>query len=264
MKSSISASDQAFLVQTAERLASLPNVCAVALGGSRAHGTNRPESDWDFGVYYRGAFDPNDLRAVGWAGYVSEVGEWGGVFNGGAWLTIDGRRSDIHYRDIAVVEREVNRARSGEFSIEPLMFHLAGIPTYLVVAELALNRVLVGELPRPVYPDALRKAAPARWWDRADRTFSYAIEMHAKSGRVTEFAGLVSQAVAQSAHAVLAARGQWATNDKQLITQAGLRSVDASLVNLSPGLEALSDAGHAIRVTCEQALNQALRRPVEA
>jgi hypothetical protein len=27
----------------------------------------------------------------------------GGVVNGGAWLTIDGRRSDIHHRDLDVI-----------------------------------------------------------------------------------------------------------------------------------------------------------------
>jgi len=40
------------------------------------------------------------------------------------------------------------------------MFHLAGIPTYIVVAELAMNQVLSGELEQPRYPEALRAAAP--------------------------------------------------------------------------------------------------------
>jgi len=48
-----------------------------------------------------GHLDPQDLRDVGWPGEVSEVGGWsGGVFNGGAWLEIDGRRADVHYRDL--------------------------------------------------------------------------------------------------------------------------------------------------------------------
>ncbi len=38
---------------------------------------------------------------------MSELGEWGGVFNGGTWLTIDVRRSDIHCRELDVVEREL-------------------------------------------------------------------------------------------------------------------------------------------------------------
>lgn len=58
--------DRTFLDTTADRLAALPAVEAVTLGGSRAQGTERPDSDWDLAVYYRGVFDPADLRAVGW------------------------------------------------------------------------------------------------------------------------------------------------------------------------------------------------------
>ncbi|GAA0904155.1 hypothetical protein GCM10009549_07440 [Streptomyces thermoalcalitolerans] len=95
--------DSSFLRDTADRLAALPGVRAVALGGSRARGTHRPDSDWDLALYYRGRFDPAGLRAVGWEGEVSEIGAWGGgVFNGGAWLRIDGRRVDVHYRDLDV------------------------------------------------------------------------------------------------------------------------------------------------------------------
>lgn len=42
--------DTAFLDTTADRLAALPTVRAVALGGSRAQGTERPDSDWDLAV----------------------------------------------------------------------------------------------------------------------------------------------------------------------------------------------------------------------
>ena len=95
--------DDAFPAYVADRLAGLPAVRAVTLGGSRAEGTHRPDSDWDFSVYYRGRFDPQQLRDIGWPGEVSEVGGWSkGVFNGGAWLEVDGRRTDVHYRDLDV------------------------------------------------------------------------------------------------------------------------------------------------------------------
>jgi hypothetical protein len=89
--------DRAFANRIAEQLAELPTVDAVSLGGSRATGAATQDSDWDFAIYYRGRFSPDDLRALGCQGEVSDVGGWGGgVFNGGAWLTIDGRRVDIH------------------------------------------------------------------------------------------------------------------------------------------------------------------------
>ena len=79
--------DEEFADYIASRLAGLPGVAAVSLGGSRASGTSLPDSDWDFAVYYRGRFDPDDLGALGWPGEVSAIGGWGGgVFNGGAWL----------------------------------------------------------------------------------------------------------------------------------------------------------------------------------
>jgi predicted nucleotidyltransferase len=45
--------DTQFPAYVAERLGELPGVMAVALGGSRAAGTQRPDSDWDFSLYYR-------------------------------------------------------------------------------------------------------------------------------------------------------------------------------------------------------------------
>ncbi|OIJ69134.1 nucleotidyltransferase domain-containing protein [Streptomyces mangrovisoli] len=244
---------------TVDRLAGLPTVRAVALGGSRAQGTHHDGSDWDLAVYYRGAFDPDDLRTLGWPGEVSDVGGWGGgVFNGGAWLTIDGRRVDVHYRDLDVVEHELAEARQGRFRVEPLLFHLAGIPTYLVVAELALNRVLRGDMPRPArYPDALRRSAAERWSGTAHATLSYARAAHAPYARLTETAGAVATAALQSAHAVLAARGEWATNDKRLLERAGLRAVDDVLGRLRADEETLTAAVDAARVLFERAIEQA-------
>ena len=185
--------DARFLDAVADRLASLPAVEAVSLGGSRAQGTERPDSDWDLAVYYRGAFRPQALRDLGWPGEVSEIGGWGGgVFNGGAWLTIDGRAVDVHYRDLDVIEHELGEAEAGRFRIEPLLFHLALIPSYLVVGELAINRVLRGSLPRPHYPDALRRAAADEWSGRAEITAAYAERNHAAHGRVTACAGLLA------------------------------------------------------------------------
>ncbi|GGY02653.1 nucleotidyltransferase domain-containing protein [Streptomyces hiroshimensis] len=235
--------DALFLDHVSDRLAALPAVRAVTLGGSRAQGTHTPDSDWDMAVYYRGGFDPADLRAVGWEGEVSEIGGWGGgVFNGGAWLTIDGRTVDVHYRDLDVVDHELAEARQGRFHWEPLMFHLAGIPSYLVVAELAVNQVLRGTLPRPEYPQALRETAPRMWRERAALTLRYAKGAYAGRGQATEVAGALATAALQTGHAVLAARGEWVTNEKRLLQQAGLRGIDAILSGLRPRPEALTRA----------------------
>ncbi|WP_107657780.1 nucleotidyltransferase domain-containing protein [Nocardia suismassiliense] len=232
-----------FLKHVTGRLATLPGVHAVTLGGSRAQGTHTEDSDWDLAVYYRGTFDPAALREIGWAGEVSEIGGWGGgVFNGGAWFTIDGRKVDVHYRDLDVVEHELAEAEQGRFHWEPLMFHLAGIPSYLVVAELAINQVLHGTLPRPSYPAALRAAAPPIWRNRATMTLQYAKANYVSRAQCTEVAAALGISAMQTAHAVLAARGEWVTNEKRLLQSAGLRGIDAIVAGLAPEPKSLTRA----------------------
>ncbi|MGW4843601.1 nucleotidyltransferase domain-containing protein [Nocardia brasiliensis] len=240
--------DQEFLSRVAARLAALPGTRAVTLGGSRAQGTHTPESDWDLAIYYRGAFDPAALREIGWDGEVSELGGWGGgVFNGGGWFTIEGRKVDVHYRDLDVVEHELAEAEQGRFHWEPLMFHLAGIPSYLLVAELAVNEVLHGTLPRPGYPPALRVAAPPVWRNRAELTLRYATDAYVRRGQVTEVAGAIAIAAMATAHAILAARGEWVVNEKRLLARAGLRDIDAIVGRLTPDPEALTRQLAAVR-----------------
>jgi predicted nucleotidyltransferase len=250
--------DADFLDQVADTLAALDGVLAVTLGGSRAQGTHRPDSDWDLAIYYRGHFDPQSLRDVGWPGQVVELGGWGGgVFNGGAWLTINGRQVDVHYRDLDVVEQQLAEAQAGRFQVERLMFHLLGIPTYLVVAELALNRTLRGTLPRPDYPQRLRTEAPKAWWGWASGTFDYAIKNHAALGRTTLAIGLAAQAAAASAHAVLAARGEWITNDKRLLLAAGLDRLDPLFAEATADDVALTAKITAVRDQCAAAVGAA-------
>jgi hypothetical protein len=245
----IGADDLAFARQVADALRALPGVLAVTLGGSRAAGTHRPDSDWDFSLYYRGQFDPEDLRGLGWPGQVFPIGGWGGgVFNGGAWFQVDGTRVDVHYRDLDDVEFRLAEARQGRFGIERLAFHLAGIPTYIVVGELAENVVLFGELPAPDdYPERLRVAAHRRWLADARNTLDYARAAHAPRGHLTDTAGAIALAIAQGAHAVLAARGEWVTNEKTLVDRAGLRRGDAILAGLTAEPGALADAVDAAR-----------------
>lgn len=64
--------DAEFLDHVADTLIGLEGVEAVSLGGSRAQGSHRPDSDWDLGIHYRGHFDPQRLRDLGWPGEVAD------------------------------------------------------------------------------------------------------------------------------------------------------------------------------------------------
>ncbi|WP_223694919.1 nucleotidyltransferase domain-containing protein [Leifsonia poae] len=231
--------DAEFLDHVASALAELPGVLGVALGGSRAQGVSHPGSDWDFSLYYRSTFDASAVRGLGWAGEATDVGGWGPIFNGGGAFTVEGRPMDIHYRDLDLIDRIHDDAERGEFRIEPLLFHQAGIPTYILLAELGVNRVLTGDLPRWEYPDALRESAPPVWWEGARLTLHYARKGHAAHGRVAQCAGLLSEAACRTGHAILACNGEWITNEKQLLTLAGLREVDGVIARLSSEPKAL-------------------------
>lgn len=137
------------------------------------------------------------------------------------------------------------------------MFHLADVPSYLVLAELAVRQILRGTLPTVEYPLLLRQHASEAWWSRADLTFGYALANHAPYGRLAQCVGLLAQAASQSAHAVLAARGQWITNEKQLLTRAGLREVDHVIAMTRPEPGALQEAARASRALCEGAVMRA-------
>ncbi|PRW61887.1 nucleotidyltransferase domain-containing protein [Actinopolyspora mortivallis] len=250
--------EESFSRRIADRLAALPGVEAVALGGSRALGTHRVDSDWDFALYYRGGFAPESLREVGWPGEVSELGAWGRIFNGGAWLRVEDLPVDVHFRDLDEVEREIVQAQRGSFRFEPLLFHLAGIPSYLLLAELATGRVLRGQLPHPDFPSRLRESARSTWWSYAELVFEYARANHAPHGRVAQCTALLTQAASQSAHAVLAGRGEWITNEKRLLSRAGLEELDVIVRRARP--DSLGETVRAARALCSAAVTAAGER----
>ena len=92
-------------------MADIPGVVAVTSVKFAAAGTHREDSDWDFGLYYRGTVDPDDVRALGWPGQVFAPGDWGRLVNVGVWLQIDGQAVDLIYRDVDEVLRWTSEHR---------------------------------------------------------------------------------------------------------------------------------------------------------
>ncbi len=89
------------------RLAAIKAIRAVALGGSRARGTAREDSDIDLALYYDRStpFPIEQLNAAARElddrhadGLVTPPGAWGPGVNGGGWLLIGGRHVDFLYR----------------------------------------------------------------------------------------------------------------------------------------------------------------------
>lgn len=223
----------------AERLIEIEGVVAVALGGSRAVGTERPDSDWDFGLYYRGTIDPDAIRGLGYPGTVVGPGEWAYPMNGGAWLTVEGQRVDVLYRDVDDVQRHLEDAERGDWDLYRVPGYLCGMPSYVLVAELALGRVLHGTLPQPSFPEPLRRRASVRW--RYERDFAIGIaDAHARRSDVAGCLGKLSLAILAEAHARLCERGEWICNEKMLASRAGLADVERRLTDVdSANLDAV-------------------------
>ncbi|CAN5606367.1 nucleotidyltransferase domain-containing protein [soil metagenome] len=215
----------------AATLSRIPGVIAVTLGGSRAGNRARADSDWDFGLYYRGTLDASHIRALGFTGHVVAPGEWGRLVNGGAWLTIEGRRVDLLYRDLGFVEHWIAEAAAGRYELDQVEGYVAGMATYVLAGELALGKVLVGALPRPDFPDALRRSAPLRWYGSGDFSLSIAETLALRADTVS-CAGLLAKAAIATAQGRLAARGEWALNEKGIVSRAGLDEAAAILAAL--------------------------------
>jgi predicted nucleotidyltransferase len=211
-----------------ERLAAIPGVVAVTLGGSRARGEEREGSDWDFGLYYRGSLDVDAVRQLRFPGEVVEPGTWGRLVNGGAWLTVDGERVDLLYRDLETVEHWLGEAERGRFEIDLVEGFVAGMPTYVLAGELAHAKVLAGDLPRPEFPEALRRSAPPRWSGSARFSLEVAAAA-ADRGDAAWCAGLLAKAALAAAQARMAERGEWALSEKGLVPRAGLREAEGLL-----------------------------------
>jgi hypothetical protein len=128
----------------------------------------------------------------------------------------------VLFRDLDVIERWIEEARQGRYDVLVQNGYVVGAPTYLPVGELAICRPIVGELPRPSFPQPLADSATQRWQGRASTSLMFA-DIHARLGDVACCAGMLVDAVLCAAHGRLAQRREWVLNEKRLVHRAGLQ-----------------------------------------
>jgi hypothetical protein len=215
----------------AHRLVRVPGIVAVMLGGSRARGTHRPDSDWDLGVYYRGEPDLAALRALaaevtGGPVEVAGPGGWGPWVNGGAWLTVDGEQVDWILRDMDRVQRVWADCREGRYEVGHQPGHPLGFWSPVYAGEVALGRVLAdpaGELTdlreqTRHYPEPLRTALVEAAWE-ADFSVTSAGKS-AASGDILHAALCLSRAIGVLAQSLHAHHRTWCLNEKGALASA--------------------------------------------
>jgi hypothetical protein len=130
----------------AHGLTAIEGVVGVALGGSRARGTNGPGSDVDLAVYYRRTISRRAVAKVIELVHdrtteltVTEPGEWGPWIDGGAWFHAGGLKADLLYRNADRVMRVMDDAIVGQFTSTYQPGHPAGYHSYHLMAEVAIN-----------------------------------------------------------------------------------------------------------------------------
>ncbi|MFE9572767.1 nucleotidyltransferase domain-containing protein [Streptomyces sp. NPDC006692] len=220
-------------MEIADRLAGVGGVAGVCLGGSRARGTHRPDSDFDLGLYYRSPLDTAALRRLAYEltgdeVEVTEPGGWGPWVDGGAWLTVDGCRVDWIYRDLDRVHRIWEECQAGRFEVGVQAGHPLGVYSHAYVGEVAVGRVLadpggeLGALQQETrrYPEPLREAliANAQW----EAPFILAnARKGAARGDAFYVAGCLFRAVGLLAQGLHAHAGCWVLNEKGAVQAAG-------------------------------------------
>src|SRR5699024_8145579 len=134
-----------------KELTGLPGVVGVVLGGSRARGTHRPDSDIDIGIYYDASkgFNTKDVEQSAAQlndekqdRLITALGEWGEWINGGGWLVVDGHHVDLLFRDIKQVHKVIDDCLSGLVSIHYQTGHPHGYLNVMYMRELAICRTL--------------------------------------------------------------------------------------------------------------------------
>jgi hypothetical protein len=209
----------------AARLVEVPGVLAVLLGGSRARGERRADSDWDLGVYYREPLELAALRplAAATAGEpvaVAGPGGWGPWVNGGAWLTVGEAHVDWILRDLDRVRQVWAECREGRYEVGVQANHPLGFWSPCYPGEVALGRVLadpVGELTAvqgetAEYPEPLRRALIDASWE-SEFILGNAAKP-AGRGDVLLVSLALSRALGVLVQGLFAAERRWCLNEK--------------------------------------------------
>ncbi|WP_409340555.1 nucleotidyltransferase domain-containing protein [Paenibacillus sp. MBLB4367] len=168
--------DVQFIVsEICDRLKQVDGVQALVLGGSRARGTENPNSDIDIGIYYN-ANKELDIAQLSRAASVldddnrdnllTEIGGWGPWINGGGWLKVNQKPVDFLYRDLNKVSNVMEQCFAGDIAIDYQPGHPHGFINLIYLAEIALCKVLwdpsgvVVEMKNRTnpYPHSLQKA----------------------------------------------------------------------------------------------------------
>jgi predicted nucleotidyltransferase len=132
-------------------LEEVPEIVGVVLGGSRARGINRPDSDIDIGIYYDSAVGLDLPRIDSIAtemddahreNIITPLGGWGEWVNGGGWLMIDGFHVDFIFRDVRRVAQVIDNCLAGKITTHYHAGHPHAYINVMYLGEIAVCKIL--------------------------------------------------------------------------------------------------------------------------
>jgi predicted nucleotidyltransferase len=227
--------EDSFVAPIADRLSRIDGVVAVALGGSRATGTQHAESDYDIGVYYRDAAPFLIADIVTLAEELSDEPDpvvttfyrWGRWVNGGAWFTANGQWVNFLYRNLDQIERVIDNCCEGRFESDFYQQPPYGFHSYIYLAELSICRplhdpqaVLAALKQRiAVYPPALKATIINRFLWGAEFDLQNA-RKYCERGDVYAACGCFSRIAASLVQIVYALNERYFITDKGALGQA--------------------------------------------
>ncbi|MCK1735920.1 DNA polymerase subunit beta [Bradyrhizobium sp. 138] len=224
------------LTRLTSALAEVPGVQAVVLGGSRGRGSAHAASDYDIGLYFRTAIllDTERLLAAAKdvaddpaATAVTPVGEWGPWIVGGAWLSVEGRKVDLLYRNADAVEAVMESCGAGVVTMDYQPGHPHGFCSAIWMGEIAYCQPLhdpqgviarLKSIALP-YPRPMREALIQRFqWE-----ILFGIEnaeLAIARGDRTHVAGCLYRSLACIAQMLFALNERYLINEKGALQEA--------------------------------------------
>ncbi|QOZ54478.1 DNA polymerase subunit beta [Bradyrhizobium sp. CCBAU 53338] len=224
------------LTRLSSVFAGVPGIAAIVLGGSRARGSAHPTSDYDIGLYFTATapLDTERLLAAAKAvaddpaaASVTPIGEWGPWIVGGAWLSVEGHKVDLLYRNADAVEAVMKACRAGQVTMDYQPGHPHGFCSAIWMGEIACcqplhdPQALIARLKSTAqpYPRPLRDALIRRFqWEVLFGIEN--AELAIARDEQTHVAGCIYRSLACVAQVLFALNDRYLINEKGALPEA--------------------------------------------
>lgn len=203
----------------AEGLQELAGLTDLRLGGSRARGNpTSPDSDWDLLGYVDELPETADLAALLPVEFDLSVGYPDDPIAEVELSCHTSPRVDVCFRRLPSILSEQQAFAAHSFTVHALPKLPAGVPSYLLLTELAWSAPILGELSAPDCPPSFVRVA-AQWWrGRAALSILLAVD-HAHAAEPIDAVGHVLAGVTALAHARLLEHIGWYPITKRLLNE---------------------------------------------